>query len=159
VRQERVLLGLVEPVDLVEEEHGPRAVKGDPVLRLGDQRADVGNAGHDGRDRREVGADLAGQEPRQAGLSRARRTPQEEAGEVAAGDAPPQRTALADEVSLADELVEAAWAHPGGKRLRARRRLEQRLGLRAACLGTVGRHAASLDAIDGRPAHGGYVDR
>ena len=37
VRQQRVLLGLVEAMDLVEEEDRARAVQGEPVLRLGDR--------------------------------------------------------------------------------------------------------------------------
>ena len=45
-----------------------------------------------------------------------------------AGDAPAERTALADEVLLADELVEVARAHPGGERLALGRWLEQGLG-------------------------------
>ena len=39
--------------------------------------------------------------------------------EVAAGDATPQRTALADEVLLPDELVEDPRAHARGERLRS----------------------------------------
>ena len=46
--------------------------------------------------------------------------------EVAAIDRAAERPALADEVRLADELVEAARAHPGGERLALGRWLEQR---------------------------------
>ena len=56
------------------------------------------------------------------------RAPQQERREVAAGDAAPERAALADEVLLADELVEVARAHPGGERLALGRRLEEGLG-------------------------------
>ena len=126
--EEGVLLGLVEAMDLVEEQHGPGAVQRDPVLRLGDQRADVGDAGHDRRDRREMGTDLAGQQPGEARLAGAGRAPQDQAREVPAGDAPPQRAALTDEVRLADELVQAARAHPRGQRLGFGRWLEERLG-------------------------------
>ena len=47
---------------------------------------------------------------------------------MAAGDAPAERPALADEVLLADELVEVARPHPRGERLPLGRRLEERLG-------------------------------
>ena len=50
---------------------------------------------------------------------------------MAAGDRPAQRTAIADEVLLADELVEGPRAHPRGERLPLGRRLEERLGARA----------------------------
>ena len=126
--EQRVLLGLVESMDLVEEQHGPRAVEGEPVLCLGDQRSHVRDAGHDRRDRREVRADLPGEQPREAGLAGPGRSPEDEAGEVAAGDAPAQGPALADEVVLADELVEAARPHPRGERLTLGRWLEEGLG-------------------------------
>src|SRR5688500_8707003 len=96
-------------------------------------------------------ADLAGEQSSEARLAGSGWTPEEEAGEMTASDAAPQGTAFADEVPLTDELIEAPRPHPGGQRLRAGWRLEQRLGLHAACLGTVGRHAASLVAIDDRP--------
>ena len=47
---------------------------------------------------------------------------------MAAGDAAAERAALADEVVLADELVEVARAHPGGERLPLGRWLEEGLG-------------------------------
>ena len=94
-------------------------------------RADVGDAGHDRRHRRELGADLPGEQPGEARLAGPGRAPQQERSEVAAGDAPAKRPALADQVLLSDELVEVARAHPGGQRLALGRRLEQRLGPRA----------------------------
>jgi hypothetical protein len=45
-----------------------------------------------------------------------------------------ERTALTDQVLLADELVERARPHPRRERLRSWRRLEQGLGLRATGL-------------------------
>src|SRR5688500_11762353 len=97
-----------------------------------------------------MGADLAGEQSSEARLAGPGWTPEEEAGEMTSSDAAAQGTAFADEVPLTDELLEASRPHPGGQRLGTGRRLEQRLGLGAACPGTVGRHAASLDAIDGR---------
>ena len=47
---------------------------------------------------------------------------------MAAGDRPSEGPAFADEMLLADELVEAAWTHPGGQRLALGRGLEERLG-------------------------------
>ena len=128
MRQQGVLLGLVEPVDLVEEEDAARALQGQSLLRLGDRIPDLDDARHDGRQAREMGADLGGEQPRQAGLAGSRRAPQEERREVAPADAPPERSAIADEMLLADELVQAARAHPGGQRLPLRRRLEEGFG-------------------------------
>ena len=58
---------------------------------------------------------------------------------MAAGDAPAERAALADEVLLADELVEVARAHPRGERLPLGRRLEEGLG--SGTVGSAGRLA------------------
>ncbi len=145
VRQQGILLRLVEAVDLVEEQDRALAVEREPLLRLGDRGPDVGDTGHHRAHRRELGADLRREQPGQAGLARARRSPQQQRREVAAGDAPPQRSALADEVFLPDELLEVPRAHPGRERLALGRGLEERLGSgagNATCW-----HAASL----GRP--------
>ena len=128
MRQQGVLLGLVEAMDLVEEEETPRAVQGQPFLGLGDRRANLDDAGHDRRHAAEVGADLGREEPGEAGLAGPGRSPQEERREVAASDAPAQRTALADEVLLPDELGQVARSHPGGQRLPLGRWLEEGLG-------------------------------
>ena len=131
MRQQGVLLRLVEAVDLVEEEDRALAVQREPLLRLGDRGPDVRDAGHHRAHRGELGADLRGEEAGEAGLARARRAPQQQRGEVAAGDAPAQRTSLADEVLLPDELLEVPRSHPGRERLALGRWLEERLGLRA----------------------------
>ena len=77
--------------------------------------------------------DLVGEESREARLAGARRAPQQDRGEMAAVDTLLERSPLADEMLLADELVERPRPHPRGERLGARRRLEQArlLGSRA----------------------------
>jgi hypothetical protein len=72
--------------------------------------------------------DLAGKETGKARLAGPRRSPQEQRRQVAAGDAAAEWAALADEVGLADELVEASWPHPGRERLPFGRGLEEGLG-------------------------------
>ena len=47
LRQQRVLLRLVEAVDLVEEQHRRPAALVDPLARRGDHGAHVGDAAHD----------------------------------------------------------------------------------------------------------------
>ena len=100
----------------------------EPVLGLGDRGADLGDAGHDRRHAVEVGADLGREQAGEAGLAGPGRSPQQQRREVPARDAAPERPALADEVLLADELVEVARAHPGGQRLPLGRWLEEGLG-------------------------------
>ena len=128
VWQQGVLLGLVEAVDLVDEQDGAGSLQGQAVLGLGDGGPEFGHAGHDRRDAGEAGADLGREQAREAGLAGAGRTPQQERGEMPAGNASSERTALTDQVLLPDELVEVAWPHPGREWLLGGGWLEQRLG-------------------------------
>ena len=146
VGQQRVLLGLVEAMDLVEEQDRPRAVQGEPFLGLGDGRADLDDARHDGREA-----------TKWAPISPARRRARlvlpvpggphsSSEDEVAAGDAAAERSALADEVVLADELRRGPRAHARGERLAFGRWLEEGLG---ACA-LVGRRAGGMPAMVAR---------
>ncbi len=128
MRQEGILLGLVEAMDLVEEEDGPLLVEGEAILGLGDRGPNLDDARHDRRHRREMGTDLAREQAREARLAGPGRSPEQDRCEVAARDRPSERPALTDEVLLADELIERSGAHPGRERLLLGRRLEQRLG-------------------------------
>ena len=105
--------------------------------------ADLGDARHDRRQRREMGADLRREKAGEARLAGARRAPQQQRRQVAAGDAPPERAALADEVLLADELVEGPRTHPGRQRLPLGRWLEEGFGSGA------GRSPRGWHAADG----------
>jgi len=128
VGKQRVLLGLVEAVDLVEEQDRPRPVQVQPLLRLCDRAPDLDDTGHHGRHRREMRTHLGREKAGEAGLAGPGRTPQQQRGQVSPGDAPAQGTALADEVHLADELIEGPRPHPGREGLALGRRLEECLG-------------------------------
>ena len=116
VRQEGVLLALVEAVDLVDEEDRRRAAGRRPLGRAGDQRAHVGHAAHDRAEGLETGAGGVGQEARQGGLAHARRAPQDHRREVPAAQLAGQRALLADEVTLAHDLGQGARPHARGQR-------------------------------------------
>ena len=143
VRQERVLLALVEAVDLVDEQDRAASLEREPLLGLGDRPADLGDARHDRRHGPELGADGVGEEARERRLAGAGRAPQQEAREVAPRDRSAERAAIADEVALADELLERPRAHARGQRLPLGRRSEQGFGLGAGD-GAPGRHAAMV---------------
>ena len=128
VREQGVLLRLVEAVDLVDEQDAAAAIQRQALLGARDRGPHLGDAGHDGREGVEVGADRVREEPGERGLAGARRAPQEQRREVTAGDGPAERAALADELLLADELVQVARAHPRGEGLALRRRPEQGFG-------------------------------
>ncbi len=158
VRQERVLLGLVEAVDLVDEQHRPALLEREPLLRLGDHRADLDDARHDRGHGPELGADRVGEQAGERGLARPRRAPQQQAREVAPGDGAAERSALPDEVRLADELLERARTHAGGERLPLGRRAEQGFGAGAG--NAPGRHGPMVArAGSGDLEHPGDVDQ
>ena len=141
VGQERVLLGLVEAVDLVDEQDRLLAVEGEPLASLGDQGAHLGHAAHDRGDGHQPAPDGVGEHAGEARLAAAGRAPEEERAEVAALQGPAQRAALADQVLVADDLVERPRAHSGRQRLASGRRHERGL-LFAGFAGRLGVGAA-----------------
>jgi hypothetical protein len=68
VGQQRVLLRLVEAVDLVDEDHGHDATRAS-CPRIGEQLSQVGNAAGDGADLVPRAAGPFGQQARQGGLA------------------------------------------------------------------------------------------
>ena len=134
-------------MDLVDEQDGPGAVQRQPLRARGDGRPDVGDAAHD----RRQGLNSA---PTAAARRRARLVLPVPGGphsridaEVAALHRAAQRSALADEVLLADELGEGPRPHPGRQRLDAGRRLEERVGLVAG--GSAGGTGGQSDGSAG----------
>ena len=127
VGQEGVLLGLVESMDLVEEQDRPRAIQGDPLLRLGDRARTSATPAMTAESVEKCGPDLAGQQAGRGSSCRSRAGPTRSDSRGGRGRCSGGEAALADEVLLADELVEAPRAHPGGQRLALGRGLEQRL--------------------------------
>ena len=114
-RQQRVLLGLVEAVDFVDEEDGALGKLAAAFLRGGDGRADVRDARQHGVDGDEVAARGVGDDARQRGLAGAGRPVEDDGAELVGLDRAAQQPARPDDVLLADELVERARAHPGGE--------------------------------------------
>ena len=127
IRQEAVLLGAVEAVDLVHEQQGLLSrLRRSP--RLGENFLEVGDSGKDRGDGDEAQADGVGEQPRDAGLSGARRPPQDHGGEPARGDHPPDRALGTGQMLLPDDLVERLRAEPVGKRRALRRRFGRAAG-------------------------------
>ena len=122
-RQQRVLLGLREPVDLVEEEHGRQAVEVAAGARLLHDLADVAHPRRDRGELDEVAPRLMRDRLRQGRLSRARRPPEDDgdrarlAGAIARERH--ERRARREQMTLARDLVEARRAHAHGERRRA----------------------------------------
>ncbi len=104
--QERVLLGLVEAVDLVDEEDGALAVQVAALLGLVDRLPDVGDPGEHGVDGDEMGTRRVGDDVGEGGLAGSRRAVEDEGGELVGLDGAAQQPSGPEDVLLADEVVE-----------------------------------------------------
>ena len=111
--QQGVLLGLVEPVDLVEEQDRALSPLPQPLGRLGDDLAHVLDAGGHGRELLVGLGRVPGDHLGERGLARARRPP-EDGGRQAVGlDQHPQRPARPHQLVLSDDVVEPQRPQPG----------------------------------------------
>ena len=106
--QHRVLLCLVEAVDLVDEENRPEGVRAEPFARGRDDAADVVDPGGDGGDLLERGTRPLGDDASDRGLTGAGRPEEDHRGRPILFDREPERRARAQDVLLSDELLERA---------------------------------------------------
>ncbi len=104
--QQRVLLRLVEAVDLVQEEDRPLALCAEPLAGAGEHLADVRHRRLDGRELLERGARRLGDDPRERRLSRAGRPVEDHRRDAILLDREAERAARADDVLLAREVLE-----------------------------------------------------
>jgi hypothetical protein len=105
-RQQRILLGLVEAMDLVDEHDGPPAVLTEVVLGRGRDLANVLHSRRDGGEAHEPGPRGGGDHFGESGLARSRWTPQDHRGEPIVLDERAQRCTTGDEMLLAHHVVE-----------------------------------------------------
>ena len=125
-REQGVLLGAVEAVDLVDEQDGALAVLAQAGAGPVDRLPDVFHAGGHGREGLERLGRGAGHEAGQGGLARPRRPPQDDRRQPVGLDERSQRPPRAEEMVLAHHLVEHPGPHPGGERGLGRQPLLQR---------------------------------
>ena len=119
-RQQRVLLCLVEAVDLVEEEDR-RPPAGPALAGAGDHLSHLGAPGLDRGQLLERRVGVLGRQPRERGLAGSRRAIEDHRMRVAGLERDAQRRARREQVLLADELVQRARSHAGGERAVRRR--------------------------------------
>ncbi len=110
-----VLLALVEPVDLVDEQDAADAGAAERA-RLVDSLPQVGDPSGDGREGEETSVRGARDDARQRRLAAAGRAPEDERGDLVGLDGAAEQAARADEVCLAHELVEGPWPQASGQR-------------------------------------------
>ena len=113
MREQRVLLGLVEAVDLVEEEDRALPALAEPVLGPLDDLAHVLHAGVDRAHRLEGLVGRARDEPGDRGLAGPGRAPEDHRRQPVPLDERPERATRGEQVALADHLVEGPGSEPG----------------------------------------------
>ena len=113
MREQRVLLRAVEPVHLVEEQDRAPALLADAGPGPFGDLAHVLHARGHRRQRLERLLGGAGDEARDGGLAGAGRTPEHHRRQPVGLDQHPQRATRAEQLFLADDLVEANEAAAG----------------------------------------------
>ena len=115
MRQEAVLLGTIEAMDLVDEQQRAPALL---AARLGavEGFAQILHAGEDGRKLLELELRLVGEQPRHRRLAGTRRPPEDEARQPAALEHARQGAAGTDELILSDDLGKLRRPQPVGER-------------------------------------------
>ena len=116
--QKTVLLRLVEAVDLVDEEQRA-AARAVPDARRLEDALQIGDAGEDGADLLEGQVGGVGQQPGDGCLARAGRPPEDQRAELAGRHHGADRPLGAEQMVLADDLVEPGRAQPVGERARS----------------------------------------
>ena len=117
VRQEGVLLGLVEAVNLVDEQDRPRVQIGG-FGRVGHHLLDLFNAAHDGRELDEAGLRGFGYDLGQSGFAHSGRAPEDHRAGVVALDLHAQGLAGTDQMLLPHEFFQTAGPHALSERRR-----------------------------------------
>ena len=128
MRQEGVLLRLVEAVHFVDEDDAGAAGPARGLCAV-DGLADVLDAAEHGRDDDELGLEGPRHQPRQRGLAHPRRAPQDHRMQPAGGEGRSQRLAGRQQVALADHFAQHARAQALGQRRVALWRRQQRIGI------------------------------
>ncbi len=116
VRQEGILLRLVETVHLIDEEHRRTAIVLSYLAGAVYGCPDILDAGQDGRHGDELGAAARGDHAGQGGLAGAGRAPEDHRVQTVMLDRLAQRAAGTEDVLLTGEFIEIARAHAIGQR-------------------------------------------
>jgi hypothetical protein len=115
VRQKRVLLGFVEAVDFVDEQHRAAAHPAE-AFGVRHHRLDLFYAGQHRAERHELAACDARDQARERSLANARRPPQDQRAQLIALDLRPQRLARRQDVLLSYKVLEFFRTHALGER-------------------------------------------
>ena len=106
VGQDHVLLGLVEAVNLVDEEDRAPSLHAEAVLGVPDDGAEIGDSRSYSAHGTEVALRGVGHQVGESRLAGARRAPEDDGGYAVGLDAAAEDSIGPDDVLLPDELVE-----------------------------------------------------
>src|SRR5439155_2549292 len=120
VREDDVLLRLVEAVDLVDEEDGALVREAADLARFLDELSKLRDAARHGGDPDEARLRHARRDRREGRLPGPRRSPQDHRRDLPRVERLSQEAALADDVLLPDELREVTRPHARREGLRLR---------------------------------------
>ena len=113
--QQCVLLRLVEPMHLIEEQDRALAPLPETIVGAASHLEHILHRGGDGRELLEGLRGGVRDELRQRGLTRARRPPQDHRRQSIGLDECAQRPTRAEQMFLTDDIVEGARPQPGGE--------------------------------------------
>ena len=116
IGKEHVLLGLVEAVDLVDEQQGGLSQAGSPLGGRAERPAHLGHVRLHAAEPLEPRPGGSRDDPGQGGLPRAGRPVEDQRLDPVRLDGPAQEPARPQQVALPQELVEGAGAHAGRQR-------------------------------------------
>ena len=133
IRQQHVLLRLVEAVDFVNEQDGGLPLVLQPVGRQGQHAAHVGHVGFHAAQPLELAPGLPGDDLRQGSLARARRAVEDQRLNAIRLDGPAQQLARPEDMRLADKLAQVARSHARRQRLMSKDVFLPRARLGAGC--------------------------
>ena len=118
-------------MNFVDKEHGAASLCA-PRLRLDDHRTHTRHSLGHRRERDELAVGVARDQPAERRLAGAGRAPEEHRADGAGFDFLAEGATRGEEVTLADDFVEGARAHPRGEGLGRRGGVEESLGSRVS---------------------------
>jgi len=123
VWQKHVLLGLVEPVNFINEQNGGLAFVLEAIGGGGEHPAHVGNVRFHAAEPFEMAASAPGDDLGQGGLARARRTIKDKGLDPIRLDGPPKELPWPKDMGLASKFFQIPGPHPSCQRLAPERGL------------------------------------
>ena len=112
MRQNHVLLGLIEPVNLVHEQDGRLTVHAFAVLGLSDDTAQIGHSGSNGANRLKINLGRGCHQPGQCRLASAWWPPEDDGRQASYGNGFQQHSVRVNDLVLPDKIGKGPGPHP-----------------------------------------------